>query len=107
MLTLSLRAWSGQSFEAILGTICILRFTNQETQRAIESSELLRPYLIGRLVPDIIVVDIKRASDLQELLLKAGIQVQDTIQLMVIDKPQYPEPVASSSKRSAKRRWSR
>jgi hypothetical protein len=74
MLALSLKAWAGANYEVVLGSIYILR-CSPDILPAILSSQALRPYLLGTLAYDVIVVDAQRATELRELLDKAGLQI--------------------------------
>jgi hypothetical protein len=81
LLALSLRAWGGEPYDVILGTVTILRCPQPDVLRAIQSSAILKPYLLGMLGLDVIVVDAQRAAELKTLLLQFGIHVGGKLRL--------------------------
>ena len=81
LLIVSLHAWSGVTYEAAVGAMTILRCAQPAVMQAIRESEKLRPYLLGAIAPDILVVDAARAAELAKLLPLLGIKVSGRLVL--------------------------
>lgn len=75
LLVVSLHAWSGLRYDAVVGTITILRCSQPAVMEAIRESEKLRPYLLGAIAPDILVVNAAQGAELARLLPLLGIKV--------------------------------
>ncbi len=77
LLRVALLAWAGQRQQAELSTVTLLRCRNPEAFQAIASSKMLKPYLLGQIAPDVLVVDPTRAEALKERLDWAGLEVKE------------------------------
>lgn len=79
LLGVALRAWAGESPEVEMATVTVLRCTQPEVFQAIVSSKKIRPYLRGKIAPDVLLVDAQRVELLKEKLAWAGLKVSDDL----------------------------
>ncbi len=79
LLRVALLHWAGEPGRAELSTVSILRVRNPEVLQAISSSKLFKPYLLGQIAPDGLVVDTAQLAALQEKLRWAGFEVGEIV----------------------------
>lgn len=79
LLGVALRAWVGEIPEVEMATVTVLRCTQPEVFQAIASSRKIRPYLRGKLAPDVLLVDTQQVEPLKEKLAWAGLRVSDDL----------------------------
>ncbi|MFQ5808000.1 MAG: helicase-associated domain-containing protein [Armatimonadota bacterium] len=75
LLDIALRAWAGQAFLVEMTPLTVLRCTQPEVFKAIVRSRKLKPYLLGALAPDVLVVDAQQLDAVEAHLAWAGLTV--------------------------------
>jgi hypothetical protein len=71
------QAWAGDRPGVELSTASLLRCRNPEVFQAVASSKLLKPYLLGQIAPDVLIVDTASLGALKERLAWAGFEIGD------------------------------
>ena len=79
MLLVALQSWTSAPVNVSLATAVILQCTQPEALDAMLNSEALKPYLIGRIGPDTILVRSTEADAVRAVLVWAGVQVSAKI----------------------------
>ena len=79
LLTVALRAWMGESIAAGVGEIVVLQCLQTDVLDALYTSSALKPYLIGSIGPDTILVKRADVPHVRAILDWAGIQIADKI----------------------------
>ena len=79
LLRVALLAWAGNRPAAELATVSLLRCRDPEVFRAIAASKALKPYLLGQIAPDLLLVDRSQLEALKERLAWAGLNVDDDL----------------------------
>ncbi len=75
LLDVALRAWAGEHSTVGLAEITVLQCAQPAIFEAIATSARLRPFLRGKLAPDLLVVDRAQLEALQEQLRWAGLEL--------------------------------
>ena len=81
LLEIALRAWAGESLQAELATVTVLRCPQPEVFAAIAKSQALKPYLRGQLAPDALLVDLSQIAALREQLAWMGLRMSDELRI--------------------------
>jgi hypothetical protein len=81
LLKVTIMAWAGEPTQVELADISVLRCRNPEVFEAITSSKILKPYLLGALGPNLLLVNPQQLDDLKEHLLWAGIEISKVLDL--------------------------
>jgi hypothetical protein len=76
IMQISLRAWSGQSYQIGMGSVLVLFSPSPDISYAIQTSTTLRPYLRGILAPGYFMVKAELADQLKARLQDFGLEVQ-------------------------------
>jgi hypothetical protein len=79
LLRVALLAWAGDPPAAELASVSLLRCRDPEVFQAIASSKALKPYLLGQIAPDLLLVDGSQLEALKERLAWAGLKVDDEL----------------------------
>ena len=79
ILTVALRAWAGEPAAAGMGEFVVLQCRQSDLLDALLTSQALKPYLLGRIGPDTILVDRANVDKVRAVLNWAGIQVSTKI----------------------------
>ena len=81
LLEIALRAWAGESLQAELATVTMLRCPQPEVYAAIAKSQTFKPYLRGQIAPDALLVDQSQIAALQAQLAWVGLRVSDELRI--------------------------
>lgn len=76
-LRVALRAWAGEALPVELGTVLVLRCKDDEIFQALAASAQLRPFLEGKLAPNVLLVDTQAFAGVQAVLAWAGLEVSE------------------------------
>jgi hypothetical protein len=79
LLRMALQAWAGDRAGVELSTVSLLRCRNPEVFQAIATSKMLKPYLLGQIAPDVLIVNTARLGALKERLAWAGFDIGDIL----------------------------
>jgi hypothetical protein len=79
LLTVAVRAWSGEILPVELAPVTVLRCRQAEVFAAIVHSDRFRPWLRGQLAPDVLVVATERLAEVQDALAWAGFSVSQDL----------------------------
>jgi hypothetical protein len=85
-LQIALNAWAGEALQVELAPITVLRCRRGDIFQAILTSKKLKPYLLGTLAPDILVVDQEQVEAFKAQLAWAGLKISDQL---VVETPRY------------------
>lgn len=80
LLSVALQAWGGYAPTVEIEKVLVLRCTNQTVFDAITSSPRFTPYLLGKLAPDVLLVDERQYKKLESELEWVGLHVSETLQ---------------------------
>ncbi|HLO84549.1 MAG TPA: hypothetical protein VK203_05980 [Nostocaceae cyanobacterium] len=86
-LQVAIQNWGGKPETVEIAEVLVLRCTNSTVFKAITSSTKITPYLLGKLAPDILLVDERQYSELESELEWAGFKISDKL----IDVPKVKE----------------
>jgi hypothetical protein len=79
LLRVALQSWAGARAGVEVSKVSLLRCRNADVFQAIASSKMLKPYLLGQLAPDVLLVDTAKLEALKERLAWAGFEVGDIL----------------------------
>ncbi|MBD2774051.1 helicase-associated domain-containing protein [Iningainema tapete] len=80
LLNVAIQGWVGIGTTVEVEKVLVLRCTNPAVFNAIASSPKLAPYLLGKLAPDVLLVDEKQSKKFASELEWAGLKVLETLQ---------------------------
>jgi hypothetical protein len=81
LLDVALRNWAERPTTVEIASVAVLRCHIPETIAAIKKSQLLKPYILGELAPDTLLVDTRQLEALQAHLAWAGLTIEPQLNL--------------------------
>lgn len=81
LLALALRNWAGKAIAVEIATVSILRCLQPEAIAAIKTSTRLKPYILGELSPDTLLVDTAQLAAFRDQLARAGLKIETHVGL--------------------------
>jgi hypothetical protein len=86
-LNVAIQNWGGTPATVEIEKVLLLRCTDSTVFKAITSSPKITPYLLGKLAPDILLIDEKQYLELEKQLEWGGFKISDKL----IDVPKLKE----------------
>jgi hypothetical protein len=79
LLDIALQAWSGHQFDVNMESVTVLSCPIPKVFSAITRSRTLKPYLKGKLGPNLVVIETGKVDVLRAELEWLGLQISDEL----------------------------
>jgi hypothetical protein len=80
LLKVAIESWTGDPHSVMMQNVTVLR-CEQAVFKAITSTDTFKPYLLGRLAPDALVVQSDKVEELRNLLGWMGLTMNETLEV--------------------------